>query len=485
MDLIRSFRQAQSHTDLFEFWQQETELRLQLRQQKVTDISPAQNGDELDFLLRSLYFGGRPDDFFTQLKAALNSASSLQWWKSSPPWLKAEFFSFLSLQLADETGKSLQFLIHLYEPDLDHYYTQLLSQLTLNQCRYLMSKTANASLRSLLKTRERDILSLQENRHYGLLRQQDFNGDDSAALADKRDLVKAALFQLDQANRQHYTAPYGIDRGRALLDAVDKIYQSGLIQDALLLMEQIYRAFQSQHRLQEILHDQRLGPKLTRLVSKTVGTQVLLSGELRLSDQATQFHKQSFPSLEVDQGLLAILRLYEALLSSPVQMDSLPWEILARYEDIQQLFPEYSFPEMGSHQAAPDAGQQLLNVADSLLSSTPHAAFIIMELSRIMAKHSLIHLDKQDRQQLLTCYLSLWKWVPSHLFMNANIMDDLANWSNNTLRQEAERIMSFLSEPGKPASLLTDLQKRPELYRGGAEPIRSQALYGYLLGVLE
>ena len=102
-----------------------------------------------------------------------------------------------------------------------------------------------------------------------------------------------------------------------------------------------------------------------------------------------------------------------------------------------------------------------------------------------MAKHSLIHLDKQDRQQLLTCYLSLWKWVPSHLFMNANIMDDLANWSNNTLRQEAERIMSFLSEPGKPASLLTDLQKRPELYRGGAEPIRSQALYGYLLGVLE
>lgn len=484
MDFMQSFRQAKSQANLFDFWQQEAGLRLQLREQKDSEISPAQNGDELDFLLRSLYFGGRPDDFFTQLKAALSSASSLQWWKSSPPWLKSEFFSFLSLHLAAETGKSLQFLIHLYEPDLNHYYTQLLSQLTLNQCRYLLSKTANASLRSLLKTRERDILTQQENRYYGLLRQQDFNEDSLAAQLDKPHLIKSALLQLDRTNPQHYTDPYGTDRGRALLDAVDKVYQGGLIQDALLLMEQIYRTLQSQHRLQEMLGDQRLGPKLTRLVSKIVGTQVLLSGELRLSDQAAQFYKQYFPILEAEQSLLGMLSLYEALLSSPVQAASLPWEILARYEDIQQLFAEDIWPELGSPESVPDAGKSLLEVVASLLSSTPYAAFIIMELSRIMAEHSLIHLDKQYRQQLLIYYLTLWKWVPSQLFMNAGVMNDLAHWSNNSLRQEAERIMS-LSEPGKPASLLTDLQKRPDLYRGGAEPIRSQALYGYLLGVLE
>lgn len=484
MDLMQSFRQAKSQSNLFDFWQQEAELRLQLREHKDSDISPAQNGDELDFLLRSLYFGGRPDDFFTQLKAALSGASSLQWWKSSPPWLKSEFFSFLSLHLADEAGKSLQFLIHLYEPDLNHYYTQLLSQLTLNQCRYLMSKTANASLRSLLKTRERDILTQQENRYYGLLRQQDFYDDDLAARSDKPHLIKSALLQLDQTNPQHYTDPYGTDRGRALLDAVDKVYQGGLIQDALLLIEQIYRTFQSQHRLREVLLDQRLGPKITRLISKIVGTQVLLSGELRLSDQAAQYYQQYFPVLEADQGLLAMLSLYEALLSSPVQMASLPWEILAHYEDIRQLFSEDSWPELGSPEKIPDAGQQLLKVVDSLLISTPYAAFIIMELSRIMAEHSLIDLAKEDRQQLLFYYLTLWKWVPSQLFMNTSVMGDLAHWSNNALRQEAERIMN-LSEPGKPASLLTDLQKRPDLYRGGAEPIRSQALYGYLLGVRE
>ena len=484
MDLMQSFRQAQSQANLFEFWQQEAELRLQMRQQKDSDVSPAQNGDELDFLLRSLYFGGRPDDFFTHLKTALSSASSLQWWKSSPPWLKSEFFSYLSLHLADEAGRSLQFLIHLYEPDLNHYYTQLLSQLTLNQCRYLMSKTANASLRSLLKTRERDILTEQENRHYGLLRQQDFNEDNLAARADKADLIKAALLQLDQANPQHYTDPYGTDRGRVLLDAVDKVYQSGLIQDAWLLMEETYRAFQSQYRLQDILQDQRLGPKMHRLVSKIVGIQVLLSGELRLSDQAAQLYQQYFPVLEVDQGLLGMLSLYEALLSSPVQVASFPWEILARYEDIQQLLPDDGWPELGSPDAMPGAGKELLKIVGDLLNSTPYAAFIIMELSRIIAEHSLIHLDKQDRQQLLIYYLTLWQWVPSQLFMNTSVMNDLSHWSNNALRQEAERIMS-LSEPGKPASMLTDLQKRPDLYRGGAEPIRRQVLYGYLLGVLE
>lgn len=486
MDIMQSFRQAKSQPNLFEFWQQEAELRLQLRKQKDSDISTAQNEDELDFLLRALYFGGRAHDFFTQLKRALNKAAALQWWKSRPEWLKKEFFSYLTTQVDHqyEDIKTLQFLIHLYEPDLNHCYIQLVSRLNLSQCRYLLSKTANRSLRSLLKARESDILADRENRYYGLLSSQDFDNHDLTTKPEKSQLLKAALLQLDKTKPQYYNDPYGANRLRVLLDTADKVYQCGLIEDAFLLIVQLYQTYQSQQRLQEMLLDQRLGPRITRLVSKTVGTKVLLCSDPRLSDQAAQFYQQYFPILEADRNLCAMLILYEAILASPSQVTCLPWEILSRYEAILQTFPESSLPELGSPTAVPDAGPRLLKVIHSLITSSPHEAFIIMELTRIMTHHSLIPMDKHEGKQLLNCYINMWKWVPSPRFLNARILDDLTHWADALIRQEAERILSW-SDPGKPASLLTDLQKRPDLYRGGTEAIRSQALYGFLLGVLE
>ena len=101
MDTMQSFRQAQSQPDLFQFWRQEAELRQQLREQPVTSISTVQSEEDVDFLLRALYFGGRTYDFFMQLSAVLSNAAALRWWKSSPEWLKEEFFSYLATQLAN------------------------------------------------------------------------------------------------------------------------------------------------------------------------------------------------------------------------------------------------------------------------------------------------------------------------------------------------------------------------------------------------
>ena len=77
MDTMQSFRQAQSQPDLFQFWRQEAELRQQLREQPVTSISTVQSEEDVDFLLRALYFGGRTYDFM-QL-SVLSNAAALRW----------------------------------------------------------------------------------------------------------------------------------------------------------------------------------------------------------------------------------------------------------------------------------------------------------------------------------------------------------------------------------------------------------------------
>lgn len=104
-----------------------------------------------------------------------------------------------------------------------------------------------------------------------------------------------------------------------------------------------------------------------------------------------------------------------------------------------------------------------------------------MELVRILREHSLLVLSKKEREMLLEDYIALWKWVPCHRFINSEIVDQLAQGIQPQVRQEAEQILSW-SQPGIPASLLTDIQKRPELYRGGTDPIRNLALWGFLWG---
>lgn len=477
---------ARASANLFDFWQQEAELREILREQQDIDIAIAQNADELDFLMRALYFGGRREEFFSQLKRALNSAPALQWWKSSPLWLKKNFFFFLIDNLGDidTDSRTLQFLIHLWDPDLTSLYRQLLSRLTLNQCRYLLAKTANGELRSLLKSREEEILSAQENRNYGLLNELDFLNYNLTFSSEKAELIKAALFQLEKTVHQHDSDAHDPQNIRALLDTVERVYQCGLILDAWCLLAQIYLAYHSLPSSAEPQLASRFSQRMSRLVGKTVSALVILKGELRLAEQAAQLCQQYFPDLEVDQRLYPMLRLYEAVLSSAGPAASLPWEILSCYEPVQQLFPEDSLPELRSLESLPGTGKKLLKLSHNLLASSPGEAFVLMELVRFLTGHSHILLSKEERELLLQDYIALWKWVPCRRFINTEITNQLAYGVQPPVRQEAERILNW-SQPGITESLLSDVQKRPDLYRGGTDPIRNLALFGFLLGVLE
>jgi len=435
--------------------------------------------------MRALYFSGRQEVFFSQLKTALNSAPVLQWWKSSPLWLKRGFFFYLidNLDEAEIDGRTLQFLIHLWEPDLTSVYRQLLSRLDLDQCRYLLAKTANGELRSLLKSREEEILSTQKNHHYGLLYHQDLPDLALTLRSEKAELIKAALFQLEKVTLKHHSEAHAPQRLRALLDTVERVYQCGLIMDAWCLLTQIYLEYQNQPSPAEPLPASRLGQRMSRLVGKTVGALLILKGELRLTDQAAQWCQQYFPALEVDQRLYPMLRLYEAILSSS-QAASFLWEVLSCYEAVQQLFPEDGLPELRSLESQPGRGKKLLDLCHNLLPSSPVEAFILMELVRIMMVHSVILLSKKDRERLLLDYIGLWKWVPCRRFINNDIVNQLAHGVQPPVRQEAERILNW-SQPGMPEDLLADLQKRPDIYRSGTDPIRNLALLGYLWGVLE
>ena len=92
-----------------------------------------------------------------------------------------------------------------------------------------------------------------------------------------------------------------------------------------------------------------------------------------------------------------------------------------------------------------------------------------------------IFMDKQKRGTLPVIYKYV-EWVPSPRFLGSDL-EDLTHQSVFIYVRKRAHFSGLLLVS---CQLLTDLQKGgPDLYRGGLEPIRGQALFGFLLGVLE
>lgn len=434
--------------------------------------------------MRSLYYGGRPYDFFVQVLASVHSGLTLQWLKSSPNWLLHEFFNFLAwyLPLKEAEVPSLHFLIHLYEPALDTYYLPLIAGFNLEQCRYLLSRSANPSLRSLLKNREEQLLQEYDRLYYGLLPAREL-GSPQLADDEKANLLKQALLRLNQTNPDNYSDPNGPERFLALMETAELTFQCGLLPDAFLLVKKIYQEYEYQNRLMEILADQRLTQKMQQLLSRIVGMLLLLGQGLRFREEVHSLYQAHFPRFTVDNRLQAIFKLYEAILAGDRQETSVPWEVRYAYDSLHQHYPgEINLPEMGEHTEYLLSGKALIKVIKVLLPFSPHEAFIIMELSRFMLQRSQLQIDSFQGEELLKCYTVLWKWVPSSRFMHSGITAQLGPWSASSLRQEAER-MAALTGNWEQSKLAVDLHSRPDLFRSRIDPLRCQALAGFLLGV--
>lgn len=471
-----------AHPDLFSFWQQEADLRTGIRQEGNFWAGKC-NADDLDFLMRSLYFGGQRQNFFAGLMASLTSTPALQWLKNAPPWLRSEFMTFVSHYLSSNEAEpqSLQFLVHLYDPALDNHYSSIITALNLKQCRFLSSKTANAALRALLKNREAELIKGKNEQFYGLL--ADLPLDTSRDFPfGKIELCQAALTKVMEAGDPSVQdSPYnGL---QLILDGSDLLYRCGLFADAYLLI----KSWLHEHQISPLtITEAPIRDRLIRLLNKLTGTAVTISLDYGLNGQARVLMHTCDDGLAPHPRLEALLVMYEFVLEAGWTENTNPWEAIYYYNSARQWFPADVRPPQVDPQTSLELTEvlRLIQISQELLNSSPHESFMLLEFTRLMMLRSHLILEPGSNLDILNLYIQLWNWIPSSRFINFALVSQLSAYASSSSRQEAERILGVMDLYGSAEKMLPQLHNRPDLFRSKKDPWRGQILMGYVLGVL-
>ena len=84
---------------------------------------------------------------------------------------------------------------------------------------------------------------------------------------------------------------------------------------------------------------------------------------------------------------------------------------------------------------------------------------------------------------MLGNYILLWKWLPSSIFMQDELLSQIAPLVDDNSRYQAQRIVE-LRHTMNSAQLASELSSRPQLFRKKGENIRRDLLAGQFMGVL-
>ncbi|MGR6835504.1 hypothetical protein [Syntrophomonas erecta] len=480
-DLLDDFHKSLNDAIPFQLWEVEINLRHTMRQIDCTKLKPERKED-LDLLLRALYFNGQPTDFFEIIFNNLENNITLNWLQQGPPWVLIEFLKFLPWHLSQNTmePRRLYFLLHIFKASLTKYYRPILQVLDLHTLQALAARTANPDLRNLLRQQEAVLVEEIDRKWYGLY------DSPPVFLDEKGRLVRQAIELLISTDIHCFSEPYGGERFNLLIQTADDIFSCGLVEDCLAMLIEIYQDYQHQNRLVTVLEDEKIYRSLHKLLRRVIPTYLLLYMPWEAYNRLTMVYKSYFPRFDPDSLSIKYLNLYERIQEGLNRREpAILAEILMYSQTITDSHSE-ELPLLLEKELweglEPDRVQVLMTKIRQKLYTLPNEAFIVMELLRLLLQHGLIKKTRETVGELLDYYLLLWKWVPAHMFLNNSIYEQLAPLTSIPTRQEAERIIR-LADRYNSEALFSDLDNRPELFRKKSETIRRAILAGKVMGV--
>lgn len=488
-DILREYQILNEYPDLFEFWESELLLR---RQARAIDISPEQSAAdarELDFLLRSLYLAGRPEDFFNILINSLNTQPVLYWLQNAPGFLREAFLQYLPWYIGSHSNETrkLQFLVSIYQDSYQAAYQAIIHVLNLELCSYLLSRTANPELRIMLKKREELLLKEKNHARYGIRLDPGKNLIYATLYGDKVKLLGDTYELMQSTDSRNFSDPYSAKRFELLLQVGEMLFECGLIEDGLLNLIDTYEDYQQNNRLVESLEDEKIYRHFFRILRRLVPCYALLVKPNAASTEAVDIYRQFFARVEADLPSLQYLNIYESIAAGQ-QLDSqhILLEIFYKSEKIQDF--RLSEPPLLAAEDIESGFKnerlsQLRQLFREKLATLPHEAFVIMELLRLLQFKGYLELGPKPAQAMLKAYMDLWKWAPHRLFMNRSIVEQLAPRLDDSSRLEAERLLTSLENYGNE-KISSDLLNRPELFRKRSENMRREIFLGKFLGWL-
>jgi len=471
--------------NLFLLWEKELTLRHDLRQdiQSVQEEIKIETAADLDLLYRALYFSDYTN-FFTILINNLSNTVALHWLQNAPERLVQGFWPFLPwyLQHHEVSSDNLQFLIRLYKSELDPEYQMIIKYLNLSQVQYLIPRTASPALRQLFKQHETRLMEKRQQAYYGLA--------DKARLpyptihGDKSDIIVETLNLLAASEKFHFSDPYGSDRFIQQLLVTESLFQCGLVDDSITCSIRIYREYEQENRLVELLDEQRIVKNMSQQLRRLLPLHSLLTRQVQPKQYVLCLYEQHFPRLLPDEVSLLYLDLYLKLLDYAGRSSSVfPYDIQSILQQLEQKHPG----DTGLFSVMIDKTdkENLLPIVIAIknrLISAPHEAFVLLEFLRVLLIKGFIESDIEIFNEVLTAYAELWRWIPSSLFINPSIAEQIG-WANPSLRQYFEKV-SGLQDYYHTEALFYDLKNRPDLFRKKDETARREVLFGKLTGVL-
>lgn len=486
-EILAKYTRAEDEQDLFLFWETELLLRRQLRQAsfELGSISPASSA-ELDFLCRSLYFAGRKKDFFQILFNNMHIMPVLNWLMNSPQTLICDFLEFMPWYIDKHPvePQKLQFIINIYKVEFQQLFAAVINVISLESCSFLLSRSANPGLRELIKHREERLLKERDKLFYGI---STGTGTYPTFFGDKSELLREAINLLQASSAINFREPYGAARFHLLLQASDKIFQCGMVEDCLVIALDIYEDYQQKNRLVELLEDEKIYKEFYRLLRKTIPVYGLLLNPLQAYSLAIDIYDRYFPRIDSDPASLQYLNIYESILEGLTgKGQHILMEIFYKVLKIQEYRPREQVLLYEKELLEGLDNARLLQIEklyQEKMTSLPHEAFVSMEFSRFLQKQGKIVAGRQYIKHLLSAYVQLWKWLPSRLFIKQDIIEELGPLADEKSRKEATQLLEFINDYSDE-KLKNELQLKPDLFKKKKAQIKREIFTGKFLGVL-
>lgn len=473
------------HNDLFNYWEHELHIRKEFRNNfNLNQSVKVDNHKQIDFLYRSLYLCNKKDEFFLLLALNLNQAPALNWLKQANFKLMASFLKWIPKYITfnKPTPEQLQFLVHIYNSELNNYFIPICELLTSGQCQFILNRTANKELRNLLKNRQAKIEAEEQQLLYGfdlnksLLPYPTLHGDKAKLILDTISLL-----------HHNYTTSYSSLGEEAyfsnLLQIAQSLFEVGLVEDSLHILIALYEHYQHFNKLVDWLEDEKMVKALNKLVRRVLPIYALLY-EPQAFDFTLQVYNHYFTRLTPDIASLTYLRIYEKLALISKDFTTTILELHQEILKIRSMRPEET-PLLLDHELldglSSDRILEVLHLADSKLLSLPHEAFITLEFLRHLSHHGFINILEKDT--LALNYLNLFRWLPTSLFINKNIYEDLITNTSFNMREQWEKTYKLITHYDN-SSIWIDIKEKPDLFKLKTEELRRIILTGKFMGVL-
>ncbi|MDD4172470.1 MAG: hypothetical protein PHQ94_09550, partial [Syntrophomonas sp.] len=274
--IINKFNVSSSGEDLFLFWQDEFQLRQQIRVAADRERVRLEGSEEFDFLKRCLYYGPKKEIFFAILYQNMASLPILNRVREAPLTFIIEFLRFIAGHILNQNppARDLQFLINMYREEFRPYYIELLSAMDTDLCAHLLFRTSNNNLRDLLKARQDQISKEYNFKHYGLIDASLSKYDYPTIYGDKIQLMAAAAQTLKAGQLQ--TSPLGRDTIKILLDGADLLFRAGLLADCLALLARMLQHQEVDDQIRLLSNEDPFHKQINVILRKTLPIYSLL-----------------------------------------------------------------------------------------------------------------------------------------------------------------------------------------------------------------